>query len=212
MSALPDWLAPLAELANSVQAEQLAPRFPHPPADARPASVLMAFADGEAGPELLLTERASTLRNHAGQISFPGGRQDDTDRDEIHTALREAEEEVGLLPGEVEVFGTLPKLWLPPSNHAVTTVLGYWRTPRVLLPINLAEVQTVLRTPISELVDPQRRFSVMHSTGWRGPAFDIGTEVPLWGFTAGVVSRLFDQLGWTQPWDEDRVRPVPEIR
>ena len=120
MSSLPTWLQPLADILSSVEPEQLAPRFPHPPGGARPAAVLMLFAEGTQGPELLRTERASTLRSHAGQISFPGGRSDDTDTDATHTALREAAEEVGLPPAEVDVFGTLPPLWLPPSNHAVT--------------------------------------------------------------------------------------------
>lgn len=211
MNDLPEWLQPLADLAHSVRAEQLAPKFPHPPKNARPAAVLLAFSEGDLGPELLLTERASTLRNHAGQISFPGGRQDSSDRDVVHTALREAEEEVGLAAEEVAVFGILPTLWLPPSNHAVTPVLGYWHSPRTLHPVSTAEVQTVMRTPISELIDPRRRFSVEHATGWRGPAFDVGTPVPLWGFTAGIVARLFDHLGWSEPWNDDDVRPVPRV-
>lgn len=206
---LPSWLRPLAELAGSVQAEQLAPRFPHPPADARPAAVLICFADGPDGPELLLTERAPTLRNHAGQISFPGGACDPGDADAAATALREAFEEVGLDPAEVTVFGTLPTLWLPPSNFAVTPVLGYWRSPRQLAAVSTAEVGRVLHHPLHLLVDPERRFSVEHPSGWRGPAFEIGTEMPLWGFTAGIISRLFERLGWAQPWDESVVHPLP---
>ncbi len=208
--SLPSWLQPLAETLNSVEAEHLAPRFPHPPADARPAAVLMLFSDGAHGRELLLTERASTLRSHAGQISFPGGRQDDTDRDPIHTALREAQEEVGLDPAEVTVFGTLPRLWLPPSNHAVTSVLGYWTSPRTLHAHSPAEVERVLPVPLDVLLDPDRRFSVVHPSGWTGPAFDIGADVPLWGFTAGIISRLFERLGWERPWDATRTRPLPE--
>lgn len=207
---LPSWLRPLADLTATIEAEHLAPRFPHPPDDARPASVLMLFADGEHGPEVLLTERAATLRNHAGQISFPGGRRDDDDADPIATALREAEEEVGLRPDEVTVFGTLPVLWLPPSNHAVTPVLAYWRSPRPLHPQSPAEVERVLPTPVGILLDPDRRFSVVHPSGWTGPAFDIGTQTPLWGFTAGIIARLFEHLGWERPWDASRTRPLPE--
>lgn len=209
-SGLPDWLVPLAELAGSVQAEQLAPRFPHPPADARPAAVLICFADGEHGPELLLTERAPTLRNHAGQISFPGGACDPGDADAAATALREAQEEVGLDPAQVTVFGTLPTLWLPPSNFAVTSVLGYWSAPRRLEPVSAAEVGHVIHHPLRLLVDPDNRFSVEHPSGWRGPAFEIGTEMPLWGFTAGIISRLFERLGWAEPWDDTVTRPLPE--
>lgn len=209
---LPDWLRPIADLAGSVRAEQLAPRFPHPPPDARPAAVLMLFADGPRGPMILLTERAQTLRNHAGQISFPGGKSDPEDADATATALREAEEEIGLDPASVEVFGSLPTLWIPPSNHAVTPILGYWRewSPE-LRPVSLDEVDEVIWTPIKELLDPERRFSVVHSAGWRGPAFDIGTVVPLWGFTAGVIARLFDHVGWARPWDSSRERPLPEL-
>ncbi|MCW2752508.1 MAG: coenzyme pyrophosphatase [Aeromicrobium sp.] len=208
---LPEWLRPLAELAGSVEAEQLAPRFPHPPADARPAAVLILFADGADGPELLLTERASTLRNHAGQISFPGGASDPEDADATATALREAQEEVGLDPASVEVFGILPTLWLPPSNFAVTPVLGYWREPKQLHPVDAAEVHGIIHHPIRRLLDPANRFSVEHPNGWRGPAFEIGTDVPLWGFTAGVISRLFERLGWGKPWDDSVTRPLPEI-
>ncbi len=208
--ALPSWLRPLADLAGSVRAEQLAPNFPHPPADARPAAVLICFADGPEGPELLLTQRASTLRNHAGQISFPGGASDLEDADAAATALREAHEEVGLDPAEVIVFGTLPSLWLPPSNFAVTPVLGYWSQQRILEPVSLAEVGQVLHHPIAALIDPGNRFNVEHPSGWVGPAFEIGTDIPLWGFTAGIIARLFAQVGWEQPWDADDLRPLPE--
>ena len=208
---LPEWLRPLAELAGSVEAEQLAPRFPHPPADARPAAMLMLFADGENGPELLLTERAATMRNHAGQISFPGGKSDPGDVDATSTALREAQEEVGLDPATVEVFGTLPTLWLPPSNFAVTTVLAFWREPMQLTPASTQEVGRIIHQPIRRLLDPVNRFSVEHPSGWRGPAFEVGSGVPLWGFTAGVVSRLFERLGWEQPWDDSVTRPLPDF-
>lgn len=208
---LPDWLRPLAELAGSVESSQLSPRFPDVPPDARPAAVLLLFSDGTDGPELLLTERATTMRNHAGQISFPGGKSDPEDADSVATALREAEEEVGLDPSTVDVFGTLPTLWLPPSNFAVTPVLGYWRTPTPLRPVSDLEVVTVLHQPIGELIDPANRFSVAHPSGWRGPAFEVGTPMPLWGFTAGIVARLFEVLGWDQPWDDTVTRPLPEL-
>jgi 8-oxo-dGTP pyrophosphatase MutT (NUDIX family) len=210
VDSLPDWLRPLAELASSVEAEKLSPRFPKVPDDARPAAVLMLFSDGADGPELLLTERATTMRSHAGQIAFPGGKSDPEDADAAATALREAEEEVGLDPTTVDVFGILPTLWLPPSNFAVTPVLAYWREPTTLGPVSDQEVVTVIHQPISGLMDPANRFSVEHSTGWRGPAFEIGTPIPLWGFTAGVISRLFEVLGWDQAWDDTVTRPLPQ--
>jgi hypothetical protein len=66
--------------------------------------------------------------------------------------------------------------------------------------------------PLEELLDPQHRISVRHPSGWVGPGFVIGDDkdVILWGFTAGILTRLFDFVGWTRPWDEGRMRDLPE--
>ncbi len=211
VDSLPQWLQPLAELASSVEAGQLSPTYPKVPDGARPAAVLVLFSDGENGPEILLTERAATMRNHPGQIAFPGGKSDVGDIDAAATAIREATEEVGLDPTTVEVFGILPVLWVPPSNFAVTPVLAYWSDPTQLGPVSDQEVVTVIHQPISGLMDPANRFTIRHTNGWSGPAFEIGTPVPLWGFTAGIVSRLFEVVGWEQPWDTSVTRPMPEL-
>lgn len=209
--SLPAWLRPLATLASSVEARHLSPNFTNVPPDARPAAVLMLFSEGPDGPELLLTERSRTMRNHPGQISFPGGKSDPEDADPAATALREAEEEIGLDPTTVDVFGELPTLWVPPSNFAVTPVLAHWREPKPLGPVSDQEVVSVLHLPIRRLMDPANRFSIRHSSGWVGPGFEVGAPMPLWGFTAGIVSRLFEQVGWEQPWDDSVVRPLPEL-
>ena len=90
-------------------------------------------------------------------------------------------------------------------------MLGYWTSPRVLHAQSPDEVATVLRTPLDLMLDPDRRFSIMHPSGWTGPAFDIGANVPLWGFTAGIIARLFERLGWEQPWDATRTRPLAGV-
>jgi 8-oxo-dGTP pyrophosphatase MutT (NUDIX family) len=145
-------------------------------------------------------------------VSFPGGSTDQDDDSPAHTALREAEEETGLDPAGVQVFATLPQLWLPPSNFAVTPVLGWWREPSPVSVVDPREVHAVYRVPVSELLDPEHRISVRHPSGWTGPGFLIGDakDLILWGFTAGIISRLFDFLGWTRPWDDADVRELPD--
>lgn len=124
MSDLPDWLAPVADGARAITADELTRFVPPAGSGARRGAVLMLFGEGGAGPDLLLTERAHGMRSHPGQVSFPGGSLDETDAGPVAAALREAHEETGLEPGGVDVFGRLPELWLPPSNFAVTTVLA----------------------------------------------------------------------------------------
>jgi len=163
------------------------------------------------GPDLLLTERAHDMRSHPGQVSFPGGSTDPGDPSPAATALREADEETGLDPSGVQVFATLPELWLPPSNFAVTPVLGWWREESPVRVVDPAEVHAVLRVPIDELLEPEHRVSVRHPSGWTGPGFLIGDDkdLVLWGFTAGIIARLFDFLGWTRPWDAGVLQDLP---
>ena len=204
---IPDWLEPVAEAADRITPDDLT-RFVAPEdAGTRRGAVLMLFGGRR---DLLLTERAHDMRSHPGQVSFPGGSIDagETPRE---AALREAEEETGLRPDGVEVFGELPDLWLPPSNFEVTPVLGWWAEESPVGVVDPAEVHAVYRTPIDELVDPGHRISVRHPSGWLGPGFLVGPDhdVVLWGFTAGIVSRLLDFVGWSEPWDERRVRDLP---
>lgn len=208
---IPDWLVPVKEGAEAISADQLTRFTPPPGGDAREGAVLMLFGEGPAGGELLLTERAHDMRSHPGQVSFPGGSVDPGET-AVEAALREAQEEVGLDPASVEVFGRLPELWLPPSNFAVTPILGWWRDPGEVSIVSAAEVHAIHRAPIAELLDPEHRIQVRHpAIGYESPGFLIGPDkdVILWGFTGGIIARLFDFLGWTRPWDQSRVRDLP---
>lgn len=208
---LPAWLRPVREGAAGILGEQLSRFLPPEGSDPRRGAVLMLFADTPEGRELLLTERAHHMRSHPGQVSFPGGSVDPGETP-VDAALREAEEEVGVDPATVEVFGELPELWLPPSNFAVTTILGWWREPDRAEPVSQDEVHAVHQVLLSELLDPTHRIAVRHPSGWIGPGFLIGDDkdVVLWGFTGGIIARFFAHLGWLDPDEGDtEVRDLP---
>lgn len=198
------------------------------PAEARPAAVLMLFGVLDSLPsdhaaqaravsrdlDVLLLSRASTLRSHAGQVAFPGGRVDPGDDGPIGAALREAREETGLDPSGVEVLGTLDDIPLLYSGHLVTPVLGWWRHPSPVRVVDEAESSDVFRAPVADLLDPANRGStVIRRDGqeWRGPGFLVPSADDhhlVWGFTGMVLDGLFDRLGWTEPWDAARELPL----
>jgi 8-oxo-dGTP pyrophosphatase MutT (NUDIX family) len=203
---LPGWLQPLVDALPHVRAEQLS-RFLPPAEGGRRSAVLVLFGEGPDGPDLLFIERAATLRSHAGQPAFPGGALDDTDDGPVAAALREAQEEVGLDPAGVDILGTLPDLYLPPSGFVVTPVVGWWRDPHEVRVVDEAEVAAVARVPIADLVDPANRWRVTHPNGWLGPAFEVG-DMLIWGFTAGLTDRLLALGGWELPWDHSRTQEL----
>ena len=207
---LPDWLRPVEDAARSITVHDLT-RFMVPDgADPRRSAVLMLFGEGSDGPDLLLTERAHHMRSHPGQVSFPGGGID-TGETPAQTALREAREETGLDPDGVEIFAELPELWLPPSNFAVVPLLGWWREPSPIRVESPDEVHEVYRVPLTELVDPTHRITVVGPAGYRSPGFLIGDDkdVILWGFTGGIVARLFEYLGWIEDLPDAPERDLP---
>lgn len=209
MSDLPDWLEPLLTRLRDTEAGDFT-RLPTPEGEGqRQSAVLVLFGEQpDSGPDILMLQRAATMRNHAGQPAFPGGAVDPGDADTIACALREAEEEVGLDPASVEVVTILPTLWIPVSNFLVTPVVAWWRSPHPVGPADPAEVARVERLPIRDLVDPANRLRLRHPSGWIGPAFRIH-DMLVWGFTAGVVSTLLELGGWAVDWPTDRVEELP---
>lgn len=177
------------------------------PRGERIAAVLMLFTD-EPDPSLTFVTRAETMRRHAGQIALPGGAADDTDTDLHHTALREANEEVGLAAEQVTVLGELPALWVPASRYDVTTVVAVWPGGHPLLPVDPAETGAVHSYRISELTSREARVMGRHPLGFEGPAFMMGDEF-IWGLTGHLVDWVLDLAGWAKPWDRFRIVDVP---
>ncbi len=216
MTPAPEWLTRLAARAD-VGEHPWFSAHPAPGSGVRHSAVLVLFGPA-AGPgsatgttgevEVVLTERAHTLRSHPGQVSFPGGRLDPGDGGPVGAALREAEEEIGLDAAGVEVLAALPALHLAPSGHAVTPVLAWWAEPGPVRVVDRAEVARVDRVPLTDLLAGERRFTAVFGP-YRGPAFEVG-DLFVWGFTAMLLDALLDLAGLTEPWDRGIERPLPD--
>jgi 8-oxo-dGTP pyrophosphatase MutT (NUDIX family) len=152
-----------------------------------PAAVLVPLVEHETGMTVLLTQRAETLKDHAGQVSFPGGRIEPEDKDPWHAALREAYEEIGLLPDFVEFAGYLPDHHVI-SGFRVTPVVGFVN-PEYQVRIAKAEVHDVFEVPLDYILDAANHKSRQRMLG------DLSIEVHdipygernIWGATAGML-------------------------
>lgn len=168
------------------------------------AAVLVPLVMRPTGLQVLLTRRTEHLRAHAGQISFPGGRSEPGDADAVATALRETQEEVGVLPGEVEVIGHLPT-YSTVTSFVVTPVVGLL-VPNYTLRPDPFEVAEAFEVPLQYLMTPahHRRHAVQLdgqarqflSMPWRAPGL-AGLEVEyfIWGATAAMLRNLYRCLG-----------------
>jgi 8-oxo-dGTP pyrophosphatase MutT (NUDIX family) len=174
LAGLPEHVQRLVEHADELP---LWHRHGAPSATARRSAVLILFGQGPAGPDVLLIEKSAHLRSHAGQPAFPGGGADPGEDYPVGTALREAQEEVGVDPASVRVLATLPALFLGPSDNVVVPVVGWWDDPREIATADPREVAKVARVPLAELVDPVNRFRVRHPAGYVGPAFGVAGMV-----------------------------------
>jgi len=167
----------------------VAPRQPH-----RLAAVLVPILPVPGGLAVVLTQRAAHLRDHSGQIAFPGGKMDPGDPSPIATALREAEEEIGLSPALVRPLGYLDP-YLSATGFLVTPVVGLVE-PNPHLTINPDEVADVFEVPLDHLMDPGRH--LIKTRSWQGRmriyyAIPFGQRL-IWGLTAGIVHNLYERL------------------
>lgn len=179
-----DWIIPGLSAAQSQPFRSLFP------VDPIPAAVLIPLIDREE-PTVLLTQRATQLRHHAGQISFPGGRIDAADSSELGAALREAREEIGLADRFVSLAGYLPDHILLTSGYRVTPVVGIVR-PGFTLQTQAEEVQESFEVPLAHIFDPANHRLRRRSLGDAViDVYDIGYgERHIWGATAGMLMSL----------------------
>ena len=159
----------------------------------RRAAVLVPVIDG-GQPELLLTRRSALLRKHAGQVAFPGGMMDATDDSLIATALREAQEEVGIAPQQVRVVGVLPPV-TSSTGFAVTPVVGII-PPHLPLQLNPDEVESAFSMPLAEALRLGRYSGLTLRRGHRQHQVWLSwyEDYFIWGMTAGILRALGQQI------------------
>lgn len=165
-------------------------RMPVPEARFTPAAVLVPLVQRSRGLQVLLTQRTAHLNDHAGQVSFPGGRVDPGDASREATALREAEEEIGLLRERIEVLGCLPE-YHTVTGFSVTPVVGYVEPPFELT-LDAFEVADVFEVPLAFLMDPanHQRHAFVYQ-GRRRSYYAMPYEGRfIWGATAAMLLNL----------------------
>lgn len=159
----------------------------------RAAAVLIPITD-RAEPGVILTQRPTWLRSHAGQVAFPGGKVDDSDENSIFAALREAEEELNIPPARVEVIG-VADTYYSGSGFSIAPVVGII-PPDLELQPNPQEVEDWFEVPLAFLLDPAN--SIKKEASWNGQQrsyYDMQWgERRIWGVTAGIIANLVRRL------------------
>lgn len=160
-----------------------------------PAAVLVPIIDRGDELTVLLTERSSDLKHHAGQIAFPGGRLEPEDPDVVTAALRETEEEIGLSRERVEVLGFLPDHPVI-TGYRITPVVGLVQ-PQFELALDPVEVSSTFEAPLQRLLNPAA--DIRYLRQWEGEVFETydlsWQEHRIWGVTAGMLLTLRELLG-----------------
>ena len=164
--------------------------------NARKAAVLLALFQEHGETYLAFIRRASTLRSHSGEIAFPGGSVDVTDVSPVKTALREAQEEIGLDPTRAEVLGVLSPVFTVVSNFLITPVVAFLPQGLGALELQVSEVAEIILVPLDGLADP----TIAHTEEWtRGGLtrivyfYDYGSY-RIWGATARILNMLLEVL------------------
>ena len=170
-----------------------------PPEEQRAAAVLIPIVARDEGLSLLLTKRSEALPVHKGQISFPGGRVEESDRDSVHTALRETEEEVGLSADRVDIIGRLDT-YITRTGFEVVPVVGFVRPPFDLI-LDPVEVAEAFEVPLSFILDHANH--ERHSRMWQNVERHFWVlpwrHYYIWGATAGMLVNLADVMAGAIP-------------
>lgn len=214
------FLAPLAERARS--GDVLVRREPHPldpprgDGPVRRSAVLIHLAGtGLDDAQLVLEERGHAMRSQPGQFSLPGGGSDPGDRDDVHTALREAREETGLDPADVRVLGSFAPIPMPWRVQVVTPVLSWSPSMPPLGVQDPIEVERLVWAPLTgpgSLGDPAHQQRGVLGGREVGPAFDLPGDAFVWGFTAMILEQVLAGLGLDPVPPTAPVREIPPER
>ena len=190
-----DWVSRRLLHPADVAADPGFVRYVHPPErTVVQAAVLVPLINRTGGVTVMLTQRTAHLNDHAGQISFPGGRVEEDDADRIQTALRETEEETGLAREAVEVIGRLPDFDIP-SGFRVTPIVG-WIEPPVNFNPDPFEVAEVFEVPLHHFLEPanhERRSDDINGRRRNYYAMPYQDRF-IWGATAGMLFSLYQSL------------------
>jgi 8-oxo-dGTP pyrophosphatase MutT (NUDIX family) len=204
MSKFTEFIAQLeirlqSPLPGNIAHQRLVPvtrrKFPSNPdlSKAIPSSVLILFYPIKNQPHLVFIQRPKYNGVHSGQIAFPGGKAEISDKSRLHTALRETGEEIGVKTDDIKIVGSLSELYIPPSNFIVSPFVGYLDYLPEFIP-EIKEVKEIVTVSFDELVDEQN--FQMHDIDALGlkyevPCFYVQGKV-IWGATSMIMNELLE--------------------